>query len=251
MNSVLNNFVKSSIIFILCSLVYGETIINLSDLTLAQNYTQDKITSLSIKTLCETLTDCSKEALECRKDSNGINSSCVYPEYLCTDAQTCYLVKNNSINKDSLLEQNNNITINCSGKECSQNQCINGQCSINNNSTFSFCSIENTKYQCGKLIGEKCTSDNECLSSTCDTPTMTCIDKKALDNNNQPEKSNKTTLYICIGIGIVVIIFVIVVFVIACSKHVEDTIENPGMYDILSEKEKKVATTIIVVPAFV
>ncbi|OUM58243.1 hypothetical protein PIROE2DRAFT_16534 [Piromyces sp. E2] len=243
MNSLLKiALIKISFIFILSNVVYGEALFNTSNLTLAGNYTQGAITGLQVKTSCQALTDCSEDALECRKETTSNNSFCVYPEYLCTNSQTCYLINEKNFPKDSLLQSQNNATTtySCAGNECLQNQCTSGQCQINLDSTVTYCSVEGTGYKCRQLIGEKCSVDDDCLTSTCDQNSHVCMAKKKNSNDNEKESSsNKVTLYVCIGIGIVVGVFIITIFVMICIRHAKDVEENPDLYDLRTEKEKE------------
>jgi len=207
---------KISLLFLLSHLVYGEELSNISDLTPAGNYTQEALSSLQIKISCQTLTDCSEDAIECRKEANGSNSVCIYPDYLCTDAQKCYLINEKTINKDTLLKTPKTVTTDDDDNECD---------GLIVDSTVSYCSVEETGYQCRKLIDEKANADGK--------KSQICIPKNTITTNN-----TNTTLYVCIGIGVVIGIFIITIFIMVCVRHAKDVEENPDLYDLRSEEEK-------------
>jgi len=150
------------------------------------------------------------------------------------------------LNKNSIIEQNYNESIfNCTyDHECQSNQCISGQCLINTNSTISYCNIddkegENARFKCVSLINEKCSSNNDCITSVCDPITNTCIKKREEDSS---EKTS-TTIYVVIGIGIFCgfIIFLIIIWV--CYESCLYLDQTPELQEF--RKENKNAAAVI------
>jgi len=236
---------EAAVLFLLCNIVYCENFFNTTVIT-SSKYTVESLTKMEIKTVCKTLDDCSENALECKfYGTNKTNSYCVYPDYICSNAETCYQVNaDNVLNKDLILERNYNENIfNCTyDHECQSNQCVSGQCLINTNSTISYCNIddkegENTRFKCASLIDEKCDSNDDCITSACDPITKTCIKKRDEDSS----KKISTTTYVVIGIGIICgfIIFIIVIWVFYESFQYLD--QNPELQEFRKENRKAAA----------
>jgi len=218
---------KIILFFLALNLSFGKNIFEASDFTPATNTTLNLIKNAQVKTTCQSISDCSEGAIECKKDSNGNNSYCIYPEYICSNAENCYIL-GKTIDKESFVYSNNNI-VNCtSNDECISNQCISGQCQVNLNSPNVLCSVDNDKYQCNKLTGESQVNN--------------LTEKK--EKKEEENSSSNITLYVVIAIGIIVgaVIFGIVITV--CYESAQYMEENPEIQEMRKENAKSGAAII-------
>jgi len=228
---------------LLINFIYCENFFNTTDIVFS-NYSVVSLSSLEIKTTCNTLADCSENAIECKNNgTNTTNSYCVYPNYICSNAESCYKINvENTLNKDLLIEQNYNKNIfNCTyDDECQSNQCVSGQCLITSNSTIFYCNIEDTNFKCVNLIGEKCSSDADCITSNCDENSKTCIKKE------ETPKKTSTTIYVVIIISIVVgfIMFLIILWAFyECFQYMD---ENPEIKDFREKNKAGAGVGVII-----
>ncbi|OUM58245.1 hypothetical protein PIROE2DRAFT_64552 [Piromyces sp. E2] len=206
-----------------------------------------------IKGTCQTLSDCSDDALECKIDSNNGNKSyCIYPEYICSSNEGCYQMNNYTINNDTSIINSLNVTAECTkDEECPSRQCASGQCQVNVDSLIMYCRtvdhLDSIVYQCGKLISDHCESHSDCITSNCDSNTKICIKKDTSLNttttptNNNDSSSKKSTspiIYIVVTIGVIVGIFLFVVIIYACGHTMEYIEENPEIKEMRDENKK-------------
>jgi len=228
-NSILYRII---LLFILMNLISGKSIFENSNFTPATNITLNSIKNIEIKTSCQSISDCSEGVLECRKGNNGNNSICIYPEYICSNAENCYLL-DKSIDKTIFDYTKNNSTTTCtSNDECITNQCTSGQCQVNVNSPNVLCTVDNSKYQCNKLTGEKQVSNK--------------TSEKQEENKNDNSSSSNITLYFIIGIGIIVGAVIIGIVIRVCYESAQYLDENPEIKEFRKENQNAGVPGVII-----
>ncbi|KAG4094703.1 hypothetical protein H8356DRAFT_1691533 [Neocallimastix lanati (nom. inval.)] len=224
-NSILYRII---LFFILLNLISGKSIFENSKFTPASNITLSSIKNVEIKTSCQSISDCSEGALECRKDNNGNNSICIYPEYICSNAETCYLL-DKSIDKTIF---DNTTPVSCtSNDECISNQCTSGQCQVNLNSPNVLCTVDNSKYQCNKLTGEEKVSNKT---------------SEKQEEKNDDSSSSNITLYIIIGIGIIVGAVIIGIVIRVCYESAQYLEEDPDIKEFRKENKLKLGDSVVI-----
>jgi hypothetical protein len=185
--------------------ISGRSIQNTFDIQIQPSkYNVDAISKLKIQNTCQTISDCSEGALECQ--NVGDISYCVYPDYVCTNAETCYPVQQkNDINAVVSQPNHNGSTFELIQNNSNEKYVLNSCFDIDNNENEK----TNAKGIKGNCIVSVCSNDGECLSNECvsgqcpmnlNTPTFYCNAgtteykcRKLVDTKCQDGKKNCST----------------------------------------------------------
>jgi hypothetical protein len=257
---------KTALFWLNCNSVFGQNPFMNSGLTIDNKTAQNSE--------CQTISDCSAGAVECRKDiMNESVSHCIYPDSLndvlfndidvpvinhqstvndttvelpnvgntttttttnttattttCTKDEECPSNKcvsgqcqidlNSSAVNGTMLNgnefsHNNMLSLNCTTNEdCPSNKCVSGQCQTDlEQAALNICNTDQPGSICGgKLEGEKCEKDSECVTSYCNKKSNICAKKG--DGRKNTLSTPATIIIVSTGfcIGFVLVLLLI------------------------------------------
>jgi len=150
----------------------------------------------------------------------------------------------------SFINTLNNTTSECTkDEECLSNKCDEGKCQMSIDSLLMYCktteSLDSTVYQCGKLIGDHCENNSDCITSKCDPNSKICLKNDTTNTSNSTSKKSNTTLYAVIAIGVIIGIFLIAAIIYACGQSIEYMDENPEIKEMREENKNSAGVLII------
>jgi len=176
--------------------------------------------------------------------ANTCNSDEECPSKKCISGQCQIelntLPMNSTILNDTVISQNNTLSLNCtSNEDCPSHNCVSGQCQMDlEQAALNICNADHPGSICGKLEGEKCEKDSDCMTSFCDKRINTCAKRSDRYKNRVSPAAAVIIISTGICIGFVLVVLIIRKEREEKAKKVQeqytDNVQQP-MYVIYSE----------------